>query len=196
MEKLFGIPVDGLLTGLLAGARRGRRDRRRARRTQPDPRQARLSQRTPPSRPQHADRRRAHARDDDRRRRAHDRRHDEPLDPRRGGAGSGRDRRDRIAEGATDDIAGELGDSTGRSYLDAAIVADVDQALAGTEPRRRRGAGRSSTTSRRRRRPAARPSRGCASSGATPNAWTASRRSCRSGAGRPSCPTCRRARSS
>ncbi len=33
--------------------------------------------------------------------------------------------------GATDDIAGELGDSTGRNFLDAAIVEDVDAALAG-----------------------------------------------------------------
>ena len=35
-------------------------------------------------------------------------------------------------EGAADDIAGELGNSTGRAYLDPAVVDAVDEALAGT----------------------------------------------------------------
>ncbi len=150
MEKLFGIPVDGLLTGLLlalavaaviVGVLAVRN---------PILVKLGVSQRTPPSRPQHADRRRAHARDDDRRRGAHDRRHDEPLDSRRGGAGPGSDRRGRIAgrrDGRHRRRARRLhrtqlprrGDRRGRGP--GARGHEPGRRRGAGDPRRRRGAG-------------------------------------------------------
>ena len=99
MNELFGIPMDTLLVVLAVVLATVGGRARRPRAAKPRAAQARRPQRRPPPRTLGADRRRAHARHDDHRGRARDRRHDEPHDSLDRDPGPRRDRRGRLRQG-------------------------------------------------------------------------------------------------
>ena len=99
MSRLFGIPVGSLAAVLAVVLCSSLGAVAVARAAQPRLLPARPAQRPPPPRPHRADRRRADARHDDHRRRARDRRHDEPHDPLLGDHVARPDRRGRRGQG-------------------------------------------------------------------------------------------------